>query len=521
MANWLRNFSFQRRLLALAAFNLLTVLLCVATGVFSASQLTRISEDVGLSKDAVADILPPPMYLIEMRLVLSQLVEGSVPAAQGQAEIARLTKEYMDRAAYWQQQDHAPAPVRESLLGEQHQRAVAVIAEAKAVSDMAGRLGSEDLRLAIPKVNALYLAQRQAVDATVKTSTAAAEGSLQAFAHMVSLSKWSLGAVLGLSVVLSIVLFGYTIRSILRPLQDSVSAVRHVAEGHLGGRIESSGADELTTLSQALRELQQSLTHTVRLVHQNADGVAHTSHAITQRTDDLSDRTQRQAAALQQTAATMTQLSEGMGHNAGSSALAAQLASGASVAASKSGDVMGKVVDSIRDIQASSKQIGDIIGVIDGIAFQTNILALNAAVEAARAGEQGKGFAVVASEVRSLAHRSSEAAREIKRLIVSSGEQVERGTLLVATAGQAMDETVAAIQRVTQIIQDINQASHQQAEGVVQIEQAIGQIEAGTQQNAALVHESASTAEQLSGQSHVLLKAIAAFKIGQGARAEV
>ena len=165
---------------------------------------------------------------------------------------------------------------------------------------------------------------------------------------------------------------------------------------------------------------------------------------------------------------------------------------------------------SIRDIQASSKQIGDIIGVIDSIAFQTNILALNAAVEAARAG---KGFAVVASEVRSLAHRSAEAAREIKRLIISSGEQVERGTQLVASAGQAMDETVAAIQRVTEIIQDISKASHQQTEGVLQIEQAVCQMEAGTQQNAALVHESASPAAQLSGQSQVLLKAISAFKL--------
>lgn len=515
MANWLRNFSFHRRLLGLAVFNLLVVFLCVATGFFSATQLTRISEDVGLSKDAVADILPPPMYLIEMRLVLSQLVEGSVSASQGKAEIARLTKEYNDRVSYWQQQPHVPELVRQSLLGEQHKRALAFMDKAKAVSDMAGRMGSEDLRLEIPEINTLYLAQRQAVDVTVKTASSVAEGSLQEFASMVSHSKWSLSAALAFSVVLSIALFGYTIRSILRPLQESVDSVHRMATGTLGGVIESSGCDELTTLSLALRELQQSLTDTVQLVQQNADGVAQTSQAIAQSNVDLSDRTQRQAAALQQTAATMTQLSEGMGHNAESSQVAAQLASGASVAASRSGAVMGEVVDSIRGIQASSKQIGDIIGVIDSIAFQTNILALNAAVEAARAGEQGKGFAVVASEVRSLAHRSAEAAREIKRLITSSGEQVERGTQLVASAGQAMDETVAAIQSVTQIIQDINKASHQQTEGVVQIEQAICQMEAGTQQNAALVHESASTAVQLSSQSQVLLKAIAAFKLDQ------
>lgn len=517
MTNWLRHFSFQRRLLSLAVFNLVVVLLCVAAGLFSATQLTRISEDVGMSKDAVADILPPPMYLIEMRLVLSQMVEGSISSAQGKAEIARLTKEYNDRVVYWQQQPDVPEPVRQSLLGEQHKRAQAFITEAKAVADMAGNMGSEDLRLKIPDINALYLAQRQAVDATVKTASSVAESSLQDFTAVVVHSKWILGSVLVVSVVLSVVLFGCTIRSILQPLQMSVDAVHRMASGDLGGTIESTGRDELTQLSLALAELQGSLTNTVQLVQSNAEGVAQTSQLIAHSNTDLSDRTQRQAAALQQTAATMTQLSEGMAHNAESSRQAAQLASGASEAASRSGAVMGDVVSSIRDIQTSSRQIGDIIGTIDSIAFQTNILALNAAVEAARAGEQGRGFAVVASEVRTLAHRSAEAAREIKRLITSSGEQVERGTQLVEAAGQAMDETVAAIQRVTQIIQDINTASHQQSEGVVQVEQAVCQMDEGTQQNAALVHESASTASQLSDQSQVLLEAIAAFKLGRHA----
>ena len=517
MTHWLRNFSFHRRLLSLAVFNLIVVLLCVAAGFFSATQLTRISEDVGMSKDAVADILPPPMYLIEMRLVLSQLVEGSIGAAQGKAEIARLAQEYKDRVAYWQQQAGVPEPIRQSLLGEQHQRAQAFITEAQAVADMAGHMGSEDLRLKIPDINALYLAQRQAVDATVKTASAVAESSLQAFTGVAVRSKWILSSVLVASVLLSVVLFGCTIRSIVQPLQVSVDAVHRMASGDLGGTIESSGRDELTQLSLALAGLQGSLTHTVQLVQRNAEGVAHTSQLIAHSNADLSDRTQRQAAALQQTAATMTQLSEGMAHNADSSRQAAELASGASDAASRSGAVMGDVVSSIRDIQTSSRQIGDIIGTIDSIAFQTNILALNAAVEAARAGEQGRGFAVVASEVRTLAHRSAEAAREIKRLITSSGEQVERGTQLVEAAGQAMDDTVAAIQRVTQIIQDINTASHQQSEGVVQVEQAVCQMDEGTQQNAALVHESASTASQLSDQSQVLLEAIAAFKLDRRA----
>ena len=513
MTRWLRNFSFRNRLLGLAVFNIVAVLLCVAAGSYSARQLTRISEDVGLSKDAVADILPPPMYLIEMRLVLSQLVEGSVSAAQGQAEINRLAKEYTDRVAYWQQETNVPDVVRQSLLGEQHRRAEAFITEAKAVADMAGRVGSEDLRLKIPEVNTLYLSQRQSVDATVKTATTVAASSLQDFAAVVRNSQEVLAGVLAGSVVLSIMLFGLTIRSILQPLQASVQAVDRMATGDLNLDIVHHGRDELTTLSKALARLQQSLTATVQVVQRNAEGVAQTSQVIASSNADLSDRTQRQAAALEQTAATMSQLSAGMGTNAEHAREAAELASGASKAASRSGTVMSEVVSSIRDIQASSRQIGDIIGVIDSIAFQTNILALNAAVEAARAGEQGRGFAVVASEVRMLAHRSSEAAREIKRLITGSGEQVERGTQLVETAGQAMEDTVSAIRRVEQIIQDIHTASREQSDGVVQVEQAVCQMDEGTQQNAALVHEGANTAAELSGQAQLLLASIDTFKL--------
>ena len=513
MARWLRNFSFRHRLLGLAGFNIMAVLLCVAAGSYSAKQLTRISEDVGLSKDAVADILPPPMYLIEIRLVLSQLVEGSLSQAQGKAEITRLAKEYTDRVTHWQQQPNVPDAVRQSLLGEQHRRAEAFIAEAKTVADMAGHMGSEDLRLKIPEVNALYQAQRQAVDATVKTATSVAEASLQEFASVVRHSQAALAGVLVGSVTLSVLLFGLTIRSILRPLQDSVEAVDRMATGDLDVVITHQGRDELTILSQALARLRQSLTNTVQVVQRNAEGVAQTSQVIASSNADLSDRTQRQAAALQQTAATMSQLSAGMGTTAEHAREAAELASGASQAASRSGTVMSEVVHSIRDIQAGSRQIGDIIGVIDGVAFQTNILALNAAVEAARAGEQGKGFAVVASEVRSLAQRSGEAAREIMRLITGSGEQVERGTQLVEAAGQAMDDTVNAIRRVEQIIQDIHTASREQSEGVVQVEQAVCQMDEGTQQNAALVHEGANTAAELRGQAQLLLASIDTFKL--------
>ncbi|MCH8180933.1 MAG: HAMP domain-containing protein [Proteobacteria bacterium] len=516
---WLRHVSFLRRLQGLAAFNLLSVFLCVAAGFFCASQLTRISEDVGLSKDAVADILPPPMYLIEMRLVLSQLVEGSLSAVQGQAEIARLAKEYGERVAFWQQQPNVPEPVRAAMLGAQHQRALAFIAKARQVAEMAGRMGSEDLRLEVPELNALYLSQRQEVDKTVKVAAALAERRTQDFTAVVARSQWGLALVFGVTALLSVVLFGVTIRSILGPLQQSVASVHRMADGDLCEDIRPQGRDEMTTLSSALLQLQRSLTRTVQAVQHNAEVVAATSRHIAHGNRDLSDRTQRQAAALEQTAATMGQLSEAMGHNAEQSREASVLAGGASEAASHSGSVMGQVVDSIRGIQSSSRQIGDIIGVIDSIAFQTNILALNAAVEAARAGEQGRGFAVVAAEVRSLAQRSAEAAREIKGLITSSGEQVERGTRLVDEAGRAMSDTVSAIQHVADIVRGITTSSVQQTEGVGQVGQAVSQMDHATQQNAALVQEGASTAAQLSVQAESLLEAIAAFRLSAAPRA--
>ncbi|MFZ4550457.1 MAG: methyl-accepting chemotaxis protein [Aquabacterium sp.] len=513
MVMWLRQFSFLRRLQALAVFNIAAVMLCVAAGVYSASQLTRIGEDVGLSKDAVADILPPPMYLIEMRLVLSQLVEGSISVSIGKSEVARLAKEYDDRVLYWQQKEGVPPPVKARLMGAQHDAAKAFIAKARLISEQAEHMGSEDLRMMVPEINALYLAQRHEVDETVKVASGVAEASMSDFVSVIRLSKVILAVVLVVSIVLSVVLFSTTIRSILRPLRQSVSAVDRMAQGDLTEDIQPEGRDEMTVLSSALLRLQQSLKQTVQVVQGNAMVVAESSRGMAQQNQDLSDRTHQQAESLQQTSTTLGALSHAVGDNAYHSAQASELATGASEAAARSGAVMGQVVDSIRDIQASSRQIGEIIGLIDSIAFQTNILALNAAVEAARAGEQGRGFAVVASEVRMLAHRSAEAAREIKQLVTTSGEQVERGTLLVDEAGVAMRETVEAIVNVARIVQDITVSTQHQTEGVGQVEGSLAQIDHHTQQNAALVHDLVGTAAQLREQAQSLLDAISAFRV--------
>ncbi|GAP38535.1 methyl-accepting chemotaxis protein [Piscinibacter sakaiensis] len=303
-------------------------------------------------------------------------------------------------------------------------------------------------------------------------------------------------------------------RSIARSTATVVEEARHMADGNLARPIAVSGADEMGRLAQALAGMQQNLRRIVGDVRRNAESVATASAQIAQGNNDLSGRTEEQASALQQTAASMEQLSGTVRQNAENARQANQLAVGAADVAERGGQVVDQVVGRMRDINESSRKISDIIAVIDGIAFQTNILALNAAVEAARAGEQGRGFAVVAGEVRSLAQRSAEAAKEIKALITHSVAQVEQGSTLVDQAGQTMGEIVQAIKRVSDIVAEISSASNEQSSGVSQVGQAVSQMDQATQQNAALVEESAAAADSLRHQAGQLLAAMNSFQLG-------
>jgi len=293
------------------------------------------------------------------------------------------------------------------------------------------------------------------------------------------------------------------------------NAVAQVADGDLGRPLHVTAGDTSSVLANVAR-MQASLIRVVGHVRENAESVATASAQISQGNADLSHRTEEQASALEETAATMEQLGATVRTNTESARQASQMAQGASTVATQGGEVFGRVVTTMQAISDSSRKIGDIIGVIDGIAFQTNILALNAAVEAARAGEQGRGFAVVAGEVRSLAQRSAEAAREIKALIGRSMEQVEQGGDLVAEAGKTMGEIVASIQRVSDIVGEISAASVEQSEGVRQVGDAVNQMDRTTQQNAALVEQSAAAAESLKHQAHQLVEAVAVFRLGAG-----
>lgn len=318
-------------------------------------------------------------------------------------------------------------------------------------------------------------------------------------------------------VVLAVILavwFGIK-ASLVAPMNRLIDSIRHIAGGVLVKPIEVDGSNEMGQLAESLRHMQGELMRTVGDVRNGANAIYSGASEIATGNNDLSSRTEQQAASLEETAASMEQLTATVKQNAENARQASHLALSASETAQRGGKVVDNVVQTMRDISTSSQKIADIISVIDGIAFQTNILALNAAVEAARAGEQGRGFAVVAGEVRNLAQRSAQAAREIKSLIEDSVGKVDVGSTLVESAGETMAEIVSAVTRVTDIMGEIASASDEQSRGIDQVGLAVAEMDRVTQQNAALVEESAAAAAALEEQASRLTEAVAVFRIQQ------
>ncbi|QQG28699.1 MCP four helix bundle domain-containing protein [Pectobacterium carotovorum] len=364
--------------------------------------------------------------------------------------------------------------------------------------------------------NNLNVTQRQYRDAVrqlVNYQDDAMDTSIEAMAEVYSNTRMILLLILALGAVFGALIAWSITRSVTRPIQQALQVADRVAQGDLTSRITVTSKDETGLLLQSLDHMNTSLSTIVGQVRDGAETISTAASQIAAGNQDLSARTEEQASSLEETAASMEQLTSTIKNTAENTQQATDIANKASGAAKQSGDVMVSVTQKMRGIRDSSQRMAEIIGVIDGIAFQTNILALNAAVEAARAGEQGRGFAVVAGEVRSLAQRSATAAREIKDLIDDSVSKIQEGMSLVDTAEETMGGLTGYVRDVNEIISEISQASREQSDGINQMNLAVGQIDTTTQQNAALVEESASAALSLQAQASVLAEAVSAFKL--------
>ncbi|ABR91525.1 methyl-accepting chemotaxis protein [Janthinobacterium sp. Marseille] len=400
--------------------------------------------------------------------------------------------------------------LREKIKGAQ--------ADARVVNDQIiefarGNKDEEASALLIKTAEPLNQAWQQALDQSIQLQKHANEADAVAATATYENSQLYMGALSGVALILGIVIAWVITRSISRPIISAMNVANTVALGDLTSHIEITTADESGQLLHALKDMNDNLVSIVTQVRHGTETIATASAEIATGNLDLSARTEEQASSLEQTASSMEELTSTVKHNFDNARQANKLALNASDAASRGGVVVAQVVETMGFINGSSRKISDIIGVIDGIAFQTNILALNAAVEAARAGEQGRGFAVVATEVRNLAQRSSAAAKDIRILIGSSVQKIDAGSLLVEEAGRTMKEIVISVQQVTSIMAEITAASEEQSAGIEQVNQAIAQMDQVTQQNAALVEEAAAAAASLREQAENLSKVVRVFKL--------
>lgn len=507
--------SIKSILFLLLLVGLGSVLTQGAVNRWSGQQMLTQANKIFTAKDITADILPPPLYLIEARLTLSQGLDGSLSPDEATKTFDKLAGEYAARVEYWRKAQ--TFGIEKYLLGEQHDAALKFLEAARRdvlQPLMAGNM--DNARAGLPGVQKLYEAHRVAVDKTVEVSNTFADKSTAAFNDIEQVNSIAnLGVLAGTICAFMVLYFGARRRlltAVSSPLLNACEVAQKIAGGDLTCPINIHGRDEAQLMLKALSDMKDSLQNIVALVRNSSDSIFTDSTLMSAGYADLSKRTEEQTFRLQQTSTSMIEIRSAVQKNAETAEQASELASSTSQAAQQGGEVMHQVISTMQDITTSAHKITDIIAIIDGIAFQTNILALNAAVEAARAGEQGRGFAVVAGEVRSLAQRSAEAAKEIKLLISASIEKIEKGSEHVENAGSSMEGIVSQVHKVSDFIMEISTTAKEQVYAIGQIADAVGQLDVVTQQNAVLVEKGASTSENLTHQSQLLAGLVGRFR---------
>jgi len=511
MTRFFRDLSISTKL-AVAPLAVLLALVAVVAVVLLALQktsgLAQQLIEVNLPHSQQAEILRRDLTMLNSLLNQSIAWEG---AGAKQDAIAEIDKRF---ASAVQQIDAKFAEGVETGFLEEDMQVLwkKYASESNAALEMKSTALAMSLQW-LSNTEGIFTTLDARLDDKVKEAAAAAKDSGMAVRESLLSASFTAMALVAAALVLGIGVSWAVYRMISGPLLQAVVLAKNVAKGNLHVDEIACSKDEVGQLLAALKEMTESLSSIVGVVRDGSEGVSTASSQIAMGNQDLSSRTEQQAGALEETTATMEELGSTLLTNADNAQQANQLARSAADIATQGGVLMGQVVDTMQGISVSSRKIGDIIGVIDGIAFQTNILALNAAVEAARAGEQGRGFAVVAGEVRGLAKRSADAAKEIKSLISGNVAQVEHGFLLVGDAGKTMDNIVQSIQRVSDIVGEISSATIEQSSSIRQVVEAVGQMDRFTQQNAALVEQSAAAAESMAKQAQQLVQAVSVFSL--------